>query len=592
LPTAKTWHLLPHDPAAIEHLARRLGLSTVVAQLLINRGLSDPEAAAQFLKAPLTGLHEPTLLPGIKEAAERLYAAVQQRRRICVYGDYDVDGVSGTSVLLRALRLLTRELGFDKEEFEFYVPHRLEEGYGLNVEALRRIAADGARVVVTVDCGIASIAEAEEARRLGLELIVTDHHEPKERLPDAAVLVHPRIPSGAYPFGLLSGAGVAFKLAWALCQRACGGEKVSPRFRDCLLDSVSLVALGTVADVVPLQGENRIFVRHGLARIGQGPLEGLKALLREAGMAERPALTATDVSFTIAPRLNAAGRLTSARLAVDLLTTASPQRATDLARFLEQENKRRQSVEREMCSEAREQAERYDREGAPALVLASPRWHAGMIGIVAGRLMEAYGRPVLLIAQGKDEGPGCGSGRSIPALRLHEALRECSELLVSHGGHATAAGFKILPTSVGPFRDRFCAVAARSFKAGTPGPKLMIDGEVPLSALTPGLLESMKQLEPYGAGNPQPLFLAGELQVAGEPRRVGGGERHLSFRVRQGSRELKAIAFGMGDRVQELMSAEGKCCLAFTPKINEWQGWRNVELEVRDLQAGPRARLG
>jgi single-stranded-DNA-specific exonuclease len=593
LPTAKTWHLLPHDPDAIERLARRLGLSTVVAQLLINRGLSDPDDAVRFLKAPLTGLHEPALLPGVKEAAERLYAAVQQRRRVCVYGDYDVDGVSGTSVLLHTLRLLTREFSYDREEFEFYVPHRLEEGYGLNVEALRRIARDGAKVVVTVDCGIASVAEAEEARRLGLELIVTDHHEPKERLPEADVLVHPRIPSGAYPFGFLCGAGVAFKLAWALCQRACGGEKVSPRFRDGLLESVALVALGTVADVVPLQGENRIFVRHGLARLAQGPCEGLRAMFQAAGMSDRPELTASDISFTIAPRLNAAGRMTSARLAVELLTTTSPQRATDLARFLEDENKKRQTVERTMYSEAREQAEKYDRAGAPALVLASPNWHAGMIGIVAGRLMEAYGRPVLLIALGKEDGqPGSGSGRSLPGLRLHEALRECSELLLSHGGHATAAGFKIAPAAIEPFRDRFCAVAGRSFKAGAPGPRLVIDGEVPLSALTPGLLESMRQLEPYGAGNPQPLFLAGELQVVGEPRRVGGGERHLSFRVRQGSRDLKAIAFGMGDRAEELMSAEGKCCLVFTPKINEWQGWRSVELEVRDLQAGPRARLG
>jgi single-stranded-DNA-specific exonuclease len=585
LPTAKTWHLLPHDPVAIERLARALGLSSLVAQLLINRNLGKPEDAVRFLKAPLTGLHEPALLPGVKEAAARLLAAVQQKRRICVYGDYDVDGVSGTSVLLHALRLLDAEV-------EFYVPHRLEEGYGLNVEALRSIAQNKASVVVTVDCGIASVAEAEEARRLGLELIVTDHHEPKERLPEADVLVHPRLNGGAYPFGGLSGAGVAFKLAWALCQLACGGEKVTPRFRDCLMDAVALVALGTVADVVPLHDENRIFVRHGLARLRQGNGEGLKALLQAAGLGEKAALTSTDIGYTIAPRLNAAGRLGSARLAVELLTTPSPQRAADLARYLEEQNQKRQAVERDIYKEARAQAEQYDGEGAPALVLASPHWHAGLIGIVAGRLMEAYGRPVLMIALSKDDGPGCGSGRSLPGLRLHEALRECAEHLLSHGGHATAAGFKIVPAAVDAFRARFCELAGRSFTAGAPGPRLVIDAEVPLSALTPGLLESMKQLEPYGAGNPQPLFLAGDLQVVGEPRRVGGGERHLSFRVRQGSRDLRAIAFGMGERVAELMSEEGKCCLAFTPKINEWQGWRSVELEVRDLQPGPQARLG
>jgi single-stranded-DNA-specific exonuclease len=585
LPTAKTWHLLPHDPVAIERLARALGLSSIVAQLLINRNLGKPEDAVRFLKAPLTGLHEPALLPGVKEAAARLFAAVQRQRPIWIYGDYDVDGVSGTAVLIHALQMLGAKV-------DFYVPHRLEEGYGLNVEALRGLAQNKGAVVVTVDCGIASVAEADEARRLGLELIVTDHHEPKERLPEADVLVHPRLDGGAYPFGGLSGAGVAFKLTWALCQLACGGQKVSPPLRECLLDGVALVALGTVADVVPLHDENRIFVRHGLARLRQGNNEGLKALLQAAGLGEKAALTSTDIGYTIAPRLNAAGRLSSARLAVELLTTPSPQRAADLARALEEQNLKRQAVERDIFKEARAQAERYDGEGAPALVLASTSWHAGLIGIVAGRLMEAYGRPVLMIALGKEDGPGSGSGRSLPGLRLHEALRECGEHLLTHGGHATAAGFKIAPAAVDPFRARFYEVAARSFSAAAPGPRLVIDAEVPLSALTPGLLESMKQLEPYGAGNPQPLFLAGELQVVGEPRRVGGGERHLSFRVRQGNVTLRSIAFGMGERVAELMSAEGKCCLVFTPKINEWQGWRSVELEVRDLQAGPQARLG
>ncbi len=553
--TVKTWHLLPHDDLAIERLARSLGVSVIVAQLLLNRNLTTPDAAVHFLKAPLTGLHDPLRLPGVKQAAERILSAAKQGRRICVYGDYDVDGVTGTAVLIHVLRLL----GADAE---FHVPNRLEDGYGVKVEALKRIAEGGAKLVVTVDCGIASIEEAEEARRLGLELIVTDHHEPKERLPAADVLVHPRLPEGAYPFGSLAGSGVAFKVAWALCQLASGSDKVSPAYRECLLNAVALVAMGTVADVVPLREENRIFVRHGLVRLQQGPSEGLKALLSAAGLDGKP-LSATDIGYGLAPRLNAAGRLGSARLAVELLTTTSPQRAADLARFL----------------------------GAPALVLSSTGWHAGMIGIVAGRLMDAFARPVLMIALGENGAPGAGSGRSVPGFKLHEALRECSEHLLSHGGHATAAGFKIAAPAVDAFRESFCSVAARHFTAGPPSPRVLIDAEVPLSALTPGLIESMKQLEPYGAGNPQPLFLAGDLQVVGEPRRVGGGERHLSFKVRQQSREMKAIAFGMGERLEELVAAEGKCSLVFTPRINEWQGWRSVELEVKDLQAGSRARL-
>jgi single-stranded-DNA-specific exonuclease len=581
---AKTWHLLPHDPAAIERLAMALGVSPIVAQLLLNRRLDVPDAARRFLSAPLAGLHEPELLPGVPEAAQRLLAAVREGRRICVYGDYDVDGVTGTAILLQVLRLLDAKV-------EFHVPHRLEEGYGLNAETLGRIAQAGVQLVVTVDCGIASCAEAEEARRLGIELIITDHHEPKERLPEASVLVHPRLRNGAYPFGSLSGSGVALKLAWALGKRACGADKVTPRFRECLLDAVTLAALGTVADVVPLHDENRILVRHGLARLRQIPGTGLKALLQSSGLDGKPGLAAFDIGYSLAPRLNAAGRLGSARLAVELLTTPSQQRAVDLARFLEEQNQKRQQLERRILFEAREMVEASGQDDGPALVLASTKWHVGLIGIVAGRLADTYGRPVLMIAVQEDGTLAQGSGRSVPGFRLHEALAECGDHLLSHGGHATAAGFRLEGPRVDGFREHFCAIAARHFAAGPPAPQLVIDAEVPLAALTSGLIEALTQLEPFGAGNPQPLLLAGGLQVIGTPKRVGAGERHLSFRVRQQVKELRAIAFGMGERAEELMSKQGQCCVVFTPKINEWQGYRSVELEVRDFQAGTQASL-
>jgi single-stranded-DNA-specific exonuclease len=581
----KTWHLLPHDPAAIQRLARALGTSPIVAQLLLNREQREPELAAKFLRAPLSGLHEPEQLPGVPQAVERLHAAIRDKKRIVVYGDYDVDGVSGTAILLTALRHLEADV-------DFHVPHRLEDGYGLSNEALRKIAEQGTHVVVTVDCGIASVAEADEAKRLNLELIVTDHHEPKDRLPDAAVLVHPRLPGGSYPWGNLCGAGVAFKLAWALCKKSCGSDKVSPKLREFLLDAVAFASLGTVADVVPLHDENRILVRHGLARLKASPPIGLKALIESANLHEKPALTAVDIGFAIAPRLNAAGRLGSARLAVELLTTLSHQRAVDLARWLEQQNIQRQSVERRIFSEARDMADQHEYASAPALVLASTAWHAGLIGIVAGRLMETFGRPVLMIALGENGMPGAGSGRSIPGFRLHEALQVCTDKLLSHGGHATAAGFKIAPHLVDPFRDHFCQVASQHFGAVPPAPRLVLDAEVPLASLTVNLVEALAQLEPYGSANAQPVFLAGDLQILGEPQRVGGGERHVSFRVRQQRTDMRVIAFGMAERVKELMSEAGKCCLAFTPKINEWQGRKRVELEVRDFQAGSCARLG
>ncbi len=586
---AKTWHLLPHDRAAIERLAGSLRASPVIAQLLLNRGVAEPEDARLFLNPLLTALHKPELLPGVAEAADCLWAAVRERRRICVYGDYDADGVTGTAILLQALRLL-------EAPADFYVPHRLEEGYGLNADALRQIAASGASVVVTVDCGIGSVAEAEEAKRLGLELLITDHHEFKPALPDAAVLVHPRLPNSPYPFGGLSGAGVAFKLAWALCQRASGGEKVTPRLREFLLDSVALAALGLVADVMPLRDENRVLVRFGLARLRESPSVGLKALLESTSLGAQRPLRAEDISFKLAPRLNAVGRLGCARLVVDLLTTPSAARAAELARYLEEQNAERQRLERRILAEARERVAHLDLDRTHALVLDDANWHPGVIGIVAGRLADLYARPVLLIGVRADPGDaaaiGQGSGRSVPGFPLHEALQACTEHLLSHGGHRAAAGFRINPELIDAFRERFCHYTEQHFAGRAPAPRLVLDAEVPLSALTPGLLEEIDKLEPYGADNRRPLFLAGGLQVVGTPAKMGTGERHIHFRVQQQGTTLRAVGWGMADRIEELMSAGGDCCLAFTPKINDWQGYRRVELEVQDLQPGPQARLG
>jgi single-stranded-DNA-specific exonuclease len=607
-PTTKTWRLLPHDSAAVERLSAALGMGPIVAQLLLNRGLTDVGQARRFLEPALNGLHPPELLPGVPEAAERIFAAVRAGRRLCVYGDYDVDGVTGSAILLTGLKLLGATV-------DLYVPHRLEEGYGLNPEALKQIAASGVEMVVTVDCGIASLEEAAEAKRLGLELIVTDHHEYKDTLPDAAVLVHPRLPGTRYPFGYLSGSAVAFKLAWALAQRACGSAKVTPRFRDYLLDSVALAALGVVADVVPLHDENRILVRHGLHRLRHTTLPGLQALCEAAGFTPGALLRASDIGFKLAPRLNAAGRLGCARLVVELLTTPRSEQAVQLARYLEDQNSQRQTLERRMISEARKLMEEQARSDDAALVLAKAGWHAGIIGIVAGRLSDLYGRPALMIAlpapdatqsvadgcshteRENEEGGrhvrvGVGSGRSINGLPLHEALRACDDLLLSHGGHAAAAGFRVLPENIDALRARLSEFTAAHFPDGPPPPTLVLDAEVPLSMLTTGLLADLDRLEPYGAENRRPLFLAGGLEVQGEPRKVGAGERHVSFRVAQKGTVLKAIAWGMAERIEELMSAGGACCLAFTPKLNEWQGRRSVDLEVVDFQPGSQVQLG
>lgn len=581
--SAKVWHLLPHDRTAIEQLSRALRVPPILAQLLLNRRITESAAAEKFLDCPMSGLLEPELLPGVEAAVDRLLVAIQEQKKICVYGDYDVDGVTATAILLTCLTLL-------KAKVDFHVPHRLDDGYGLNKETLQKLATEnGVQVIVTVDCGIASLDEAEEAHRLGLELIVTDHHEMKETLPRAAALVHPRLPGTTYPFGGLSGAGVAFKLAWALCKKACGSAKVSPELREFLLDAVLLASMGTVADVVPLFEENRIFVRHGLARLRAKPMVGVQALLKSAKLDTKTNLGAVDIGYALAPRINAAGRLGTARLAVELMTTKNSQRATILADYLEHQNHERQTMERRILQEARAQAAQFI--NAPAFVLASREWHPGLIGIVASRLVDQYARPVLMISLREGQPHGQGSGRSVPGFKLHEALQECTEHLVGHGGHATAAGFRIVPDAIDPFRDTFCSIVARC-RGPEPIPhRLTIDAEIPFSALTTGLMQAIDRLEPYGSGNPPPLLLADRLQILGEPRKVGGGERHLSFRVRQQGKEMRAIAFGMADRMEELMSMSGQCCLVFTPRWNEWQGYRTVDIEVKDFQAGPAAKL-
>lgn len=578
----KVWHLLPHDPGAVNRLSQAMRVAPIVAQLLLNRRMAEQPIAESFLACPLTDLHEPERLPGVDAAVERLISAIHGKKKICIYGDYDVDGVTGTAILLRCLNLL-------KADVHFHVPHRLDEGYGLNSDTLQKLAANGMNVVVTVDCGIASIEEADEAARLGMELIVTDHHEMKSTLPKAAVLVHPRLPGTAYPFGGLSGAGVAFKLAWALCKKACGGPKVTPELREFLLDGIMLASLGTVADVVPLFQENRIFVRHGLGRLRSKPTIGLKALLHSAKLDGKSNLAAMDIGFALAPRINAAGRLGSARLAVELMTTSDPKRAQTLADYLEEQNQKRQLLERQILGEARELAAAW--LDAPALVLAKADWHPGLLGIVASRLVDQFARPVLMISLRDDQPHAQGSGRSVPGFALHQALQECTAHLIGHGGHAAAAGLRILPEAIDAFRDSFCTIAARQLGA-RPGPhRLTLDAELPLSCLTTGLMQAIDRLEPYGSGNPPPLLLADRLQVVREPRKVGVGARHLSFRVRQNGKELKAIAFGMAERADELMSQQGQCCLAFTPRWNEWQGYKSVEIEVKDFQAGAEAKL-
>ena len=576
-PTPRDWHLVPHDDAALRRLASVAGVPPVMAQLLWNRGVREPDVAKRFLHSPMSSLHPPELLPGVNDASARIWSAVQARRKIVVYGDYDVDGTTGTAILMTMLQKLGADVGY-------YVPHRLDEGYGLNAEAVRKLAAEGKQLLITVDCGICSVKEAEVAREVGIELIITDHHEMKETLPAADVLVHPRLPGSQYPFAGLSGAAVAFKLAWAVAQRASGSDRVRPELREALLDLLGLTALGLVADVVPLQDENRVIVQHGLKRLVARPSVGVRALLTAAGFADDKPVRAEDVSFRLAPRLNAAGRLGYAGFVVELLTTRSAKKAEEIATYLESQNAERQTIERKIVKEAKELVEAGGYDTAPAIVLGSTEWHAGVVGIVAGRLAEFYARPTLIAALKEGDAASSGSGRSIVGFPLHEALMACDDLLLGHGGHAAAAGFRVEAARMDELRARFAEQVSKFFPDGLPRPRLRLDAEVPLGSLTYNLMRDIDLLEPYGAENPKPKFLASGLKLEGEPRKIGQGERHLSFRVRQGQTVMRAVAFGMADRVDELTSGGGHCCLAFTPKVNEWQGRTSVEIEVIDFR--------
>lgn len=572
----KRWIFRPHDVGLVQSLERTAGVSPIVAQLLAQRGLHHPDEVNRFLEAKLTALHDPDQLPGIPQAAERLHRAIRDQRRIAVYGDYDADGMTAAALLFRCLRLLDADV-------RLYIPNRLHEGYGLNTEALEGLAAEGVTTVVTVDCGIASFEPAEAARRLGMELIVTDHHAFGDGLPAATVLVHPRLPGSQYPFGELCGAGVAFKLAWAICCQVTGSKRVSERLRTFLLAAIGLAAVGTVADVVPLLDENRVLVRHGLKSLRDGQLVGIQALLRRAGLANKPQLAAEDIAFMLGPRLNAAGRLGQAQLGVELLTTDSPERAEQLAQLLEELNQRRDTLERSVYLAANRQIkERFDARQDPAFVLAEPGWHPGVIGIVAGRLAEKYHRPVVLIALDEfGSRPAMGSGRSACGLDLHQAFAHCSHHLVSHGGHAAAAGLRIEPPGVDSFRVAFCAHAAATIDAESRVAEVRIDAEASFSQLTLSAVEQIEKLAPFGAGNPRPVLAASRVDLVEPARFLGQGERHLVMTLHQRGVQLRVLGFGRGEWVGELQQAQ-QLDVAFRPVINDHQGRRSVELHVVD----------
>jgi single-stranded-DNA-specific exonuclease len=570
----KDWIIAAPHPRR-DALAREAGISPLLAQVLLNRGLASPAEVAAYLRPAFSDLLPPEDLPGAVAAAARLAAAVRDRRLIVIYGDYDVDGVTATTILWHALTLADANV-------DFYVPSRLEEGYGLNADALQAIADGGGRQVITVDCGITATEPVARARELGLEIIVTDHHQPHDRLPDADVIVHPTA-CGASGNPHLSGAGVALKIAWALARQLSGQSRVDRMYRTFLLEATAFAALGLIADVVPLVGENRIIASYGLRHLCHTANPGLRALIEVSGLADNTSYDDYDVGFRLAPRLNAIGRLGHASLAVELFTGADAARAEGIAATLDAENRRRQDVERGIVkqAEALVMERGLHRDSCRGIVLASPEWHPGVIGIVASRLVDRFHRPTILIAL--DGGLGQGSGRSIRHFPLHEVLDACGEHLESYGGHAMAAGLKVRESEIEAFTERFLSEAARRLTPVDLRPKLHLDDEVELVALTAEAVELLQRLAPFGECNPRPRLATQPVDLVEAPRAVGRSGAHLQFTVRQGSAYRKAIAFGRGGQVEQLAD-HPRVRVAFEPILNEWNGRRTAELKVIDWQ--------
>ncbi|MBU0638957.1 MAG: single-stranded-DNA-specific exonuclease RecJ [Planctomycetes bacterium] len=542
--------------------------------MMLNRDVRSAADVRRFLGPEFSELLPPERLPNAVAAGRRLAAAARSGQKIVIYGDYDVDGITATAILWQGLKLAGANVSF-------YIPSRLDEGYGLNAEALEAIAAEGGEVVVTVDCGITALEEAQRARQLGLELIITDHHQPRETLPAANLIVHPTIGDDPAANRDLCGAAVALKIAWALAQTICGESRVDSAYRDYLLDATALAALGLVADVVPLTGENRVIASYGLRQLCHTKNIGLQALIEVSGLAGKRKYDDYDVGFRLAPRLNAVGRLGHARLAVELFTRADADRAREIASMLDSQNRQRQSVERAILKQAEELVVEggFDRDNCHGIVLASPDWHAGVIGIVAARLVERFGRPTVLIAL--KEGEGQGSGRSVRHFPLHEVLQACERHLVSFGGHAMAVGLRIRADQVAGFTDAFVAEAGRRLTPRDLRPRLELDDEVTLAALTTAVVDLLERMAPFGPGNPRPRLATTPVELVDAPRVVGRDGNHLQFTVRQGRDHRKAIAFGRGEDAVELADHR-RLRLAFEPIINEWNGRRSVELKVLD----------
>ena len=566
----RIWESLNCDDGVVTRLSTDLHVSPVTARLLCIRGLDEPGVAQRFLSPSLADLHDPLLLADMPVAVDRILAAIAGKERIAIHGDYDVDGVTSTVILRRALELL----GADVVHF---IPERLRDGYGLQPAALDRLHAQGVRLVISVDCGIRAAAAARHACSLGLDLIITDHHEPDDELPACVAVINPKRHDCRYPDKNLAGVGVALKLVQALCAKS-GRVSWLPAF-------VKVAALGTLADVVPLTGENRIIAKLGLEMLSKGPHKvGLRALLEASGLLNT-AIDSHQVSFVIAPRINAAGRMSTPDIAARLLLAADEAmgaEAKELAEQLNTENLRRQEEEAAIVAEARNAVETDLEVGSrTVIVVAGEGWHRGVIGIVASKLVDAFHRPAIVISI--EGGVAHGSCRSIPSFNMLAALESCGEVMTKFGGHKQAAGLTMEACRVRELRAGVNAYADTCLTPDDLRPRLWIDGALSFRGISAQVASELTALAPFGAGNPTPVFRASRVEIVDGPRRIK--ERHLKMAFRQEGRIMRGIAWRASERESFVAQHRSAIDLAFSLEQDIWNGERYLQLSIADFKA-------
>jgi len=570
--TNRTWQFVETDQPLVDEIAGAFDIHTIIARIIVNRGFRDHGTIDKFLNGRLSDLYDPFLLDDMGPAVERVLDAVARRERIMIYGDYDVDGITSVALLANVFTNMHADYGY-------YLPNRITEGYGISKEGLERCHKNSYRLLVTVDCGITSVEEIAYARELGMDVIVTDHHEPGDTLPDCLAIINPKRADSTYPFKDLAGVGVTFKLVQGLITRAVERGMLD-RANVNLKHKLDLVALGTVADTVTLLDENRLLVKHGLKQLSKSERIGLQELKAVSNVNEE--ITSYDVAYRLAPRLNAVGRLGDARSGVELLRSEDEKEAFNLATLIEQNNRKRQTIEQEILQEVEAVvAHTVDLASTRTIVLASDRWHLGVVPIVASRIAKTYHRPAAIIST--ESGMGKGSARSVGDLDLLGSFRECEDLLESYGGHRLAAGFQIKPEHIEEFRVRFDEVTRRRFPGAEPfTPSLNIEVVTDLSEVTLNFVRQLQVLEPFGHGNAQPVFASQGVFLKWSPKLVGNNHLKLWFEGKDSA--VEAIGFSMGELLPRLRNSEAAYDIAYIPRLNYYRGDETVQLLIRDIR--------